>query len=259
MKALLIVLPLLMTNIAHTKVNEDGEMLEMKSQFFQSLEFASLENKEIAFNYIKKDLCYTGHVPDDCVLSGPEIRFDFPLYKKAVYGFARLADLKTRRLKSTSGDPYYVTLEAEIGLGSRVKINEIISAVAEISFNSASDTEYYTGESQVNYNAGPAFRTKLEAQITEKIALCIGYVVDNSQNASAEKYHAFKDKKPRMFFGKAELCGKIKISDRIYLIASIQKMVRRPSEDKSTVRDGARAQEFPEFPDLSIGFKYIFK
>jgi hypothetical protein len=62
-----------------------------------------------------------------------------------------------------------------------------------------------------------------------------------------------------MTFGKAEICGAIRLSEKLYITTSIRKMVKKPSTKYSNQDDVYNAQKLPNEPDYSIGFKYVFK
>jgi len=219
---------------------------------------------EAELNYIKKDLCFTTHILDECTLEGPELSVEIPVYSSDLSVLARYAQLETIDGIRSDGKPFYETVEAEIGLSYDYQINESLNLISSVSYNTSSDTEWWKGNGvqsikQGNYNDGVKFRVSLQKQLTKNISVCAGYIQDHSQNASNSKFHGFKDKKPRMKFGHAELCGEIKLSENLSIVTSIRKMVKKPTKGRSNEFDVYHPQELPDEPDYSIGFKYIFR
>jgi hypothetical protein len=226
--------------------------------------FGTRDYTEIEFNYIKKDLCFLTHILEECKLEGPELSFSIPISSDTFFVLGRLAKIETKDGVRADGKPFYETIEAEIGVGVDYKINDTINLISKISYNTSSDTEWWRGNSeksikQANYNAGFKFEIQLKKQLTEKIAVCIGYIQDHSQNAANSKYHATKELKPKMKFGQIMLCGEIRVSENLYITTSIKKLIRNPTEDRSNRNDTYHPQKLPSEPDYAIGFKYIYK
>ena len=237
----------------------------------------SMRNIEAQLTYIKKDLCYTTHILDKCHLEGLELSVNVPIYKDTLFVFARYADIETRGATRVDGKPFYETIEAEIGVGVDYDISETLNLISTISYNSASDTEWWDPQSggtdywyegdlsgtasieQPNYNGGLKLSLHLKKQITENIAVCAGYIQDHSQNSANSQHHGFKSLKPRMKVGHIEICGEIQLSDDLYLVTSIKKMVKKPSAENSNEFDIFNPQKQGSSPDYSIGFKYIFR
>lgn len=214
--------------------------------------------------YLKKDLCFTTHVLGDCVLEGPQLEVSVPLSWDHLFVFARYADLQSTQLDRPDGKPFYETIEAEAGLGVDYPLSQTLNAILAISYNTASDTEWWEGEgdssvAQKNYNGGAKVQMRIKKQLTDSVAVCAGYIHDFSQNSSNSAHHGFKDKKPRMQFAQAEICGQFQLTENIHVVTSIRKMVKKPSSSRSNQNDEFNAQQLPEHPDYYLGIKYVFK
>ena len=222
------------------------------------------EYSEVEINYIQKDLCFTTHILGECTLEGPEISFSIPVYRDTLFIYGRYADIETRDGIRDDGKPFYQTKEAEVGVGFDVNLSDSVNLVAKVGFNTASDTEWWAGRDgksikQGNYNEGVKFEAKIKKELNKHVSLCAGYIQDHAQNSSNSLHHGLKSKKPKMKFGHAEVCGVVRVTDNLYIKTSIKKMVKKPTRNRSNQFDVYHAQELPDEPDYSIGFKYIFR